>query len=96
MALAVADGRWVDASAADLAFHSHIVDAAGSARLSEMYASLADQTRLGLNIILSTYEGRTDLVDQHEELLKLLAAGDRDALLTALENHFAGVGGPAR
>lgn len=96
MALAVADGRWVDASAADLAFHSHLVDAAGSERLSEMYASLADQTRLGLNITLSTYEGRTDLVDEHEALLKLLAANDRDGLLTALENHFANATTPPR
>ena len=90
MALAVTEVRWVDAAAADLSFHSHIVDAAGSERLSEMYASLADQTRLGLTIMLSTYEGRTDLVDEHEELLTLLGAGDRPALLTALDKHFGG------
>ena len=94
MALAVTDNRWVDVSAADLSFHSHLVDAAGSDRLSTMYASLADQTRLGLTIMLSTYEGRTDLVDQHEELLKLLGVGDRDALLTALDNHFVLRAGP--
>jgi DNA-binding GntR family transcriptional regulator len=88
MALAMAEHRWADASAADLSFHNHLVDAAGSERLSQMYASLADQTRLGLNIMSSTYEGRTDLADEHEELLRLLGAGDRAALLTALDKHF--------
>lgn len=88
MALAVGDGRWADVSSADLSFHVHIVDAAGSERLSAMYASLADQTRLGLNIMLGTYQGRTDLVREHEELLKLLGAGDREGLLAALDTHF--------
>jgi DNA-binding GntR family transcriptional regulator len=88
MALAVEDHRWVDVSAADLSFHSHIVAAAGSERLSAMYATLADQTRLGLNIMLGTYKGRTDLVDEHMELLKLLGSGDRPALLIAMDRHF--------
>jgi len=88
MALAVGQHRWVDVSAADLSFHSHIVDAAGSERLSAMYASLADQTRLGLNIMLGTYKGRTDLVDEHADLLKLLGAGDRANLLAGLDKHF--------
>jgi DNA-binding GntR family transcriptional regulator len=88
MALAVQDHRWVDVSAADLSFHSHIVAAAGSERLSAMYATLADQTRLGLNIMLGTYKGRTDLVDEHMELLKLLGSGDRPALLIAMDRHF--------
>jgi DNA-binding GntR family transcriptional regulator len=88
MAMAIEQHRWVDVSAADLRFHSHIVDAAGSERLSAMYATLADQTRLGLNIMLATYKGRTDLVDEHAELLKLLGTGDRPTLLTSLEKHF--------
>ncbi|HEX6355880.1 GntR family transcriptional regulator [Actinophytocola sp.] len=88
MALAVDEHRWVDVAVADLGFHSHVVDAAGSERLSAMYASLADQTRLCLNIMLGTYKGRTELVDEHDELMRLLAAGDRDALLTALDRHF--------
>jgi DNA-binding GntR family transcriptional regulator len=88
MALAVDEQRWIDVSVADLGFHRHMVDAAGSERLTAMYASLADQTRLGLNIVLATYEGRTNLVDEHTELLKLLGAGDRPGLLAALDDHF--------
>lgn len=88
MALAIEQHRWIDVSAADLSFHRHVVDAAGSERLSVMYGLLADQTRLGLNIMLGTYKGRTDLVDEHAELLKLLGAGDRQTLLSALDRHF--------
>ena len=88
MALAIEQHRWIDVSAADLSFHRHVVDAAGSERLSAMYGLLADQTRLGLNIMLGTYKGRTDLVDEHAELLKLLGAGDRQTLLSALDRHF--------
>lgn len=88
MALAIEQHRWVDVSAADLSFHRHVVDAAGSERLSAMYSLLADQTRLGLNIMLGTYKGRTDLVDEHAELLKLLGSGDRATMLAALDKHF--------
>ena len=88
MALAIEQHRWVDVSAADLSFHRHVVDAVGSERLSAMYGMLADQTWLGLNIMLGTYKGRTDLVDEHAELLALLGAGDREALLCALDKHF--------
>jgi DNA-binding GntR family transcriptional regulator len=88
MALAVEQGQWVQVSAADLSFHKHIVDAAGSERLSAMYATLADQARLGLNIMLGTYKGRTDIVDEHLELLELLSAGDRQRLTESLDKHF--------
>jgi DNA-binding GntR family transcriptional regulator len=88
MALAVEQTRWAEVPATDLAFHSHMVEAAGSERLSAMYASLADQTHLGLNLVLTMYQNRINLVAEHEELLNLLAAGNREALLTALESHF--------
>ena len=38
--------------------------------------------------MLGTYKGRTDLVDEHAELLKLLGAGNHPALLAALDKHF--------
>ncbi|MDA3625519.1 GntR family transcriptional regulator [Saccharopolyspora sp. WRP15-2] len=88
LAQAVENEDWHQVSAADLRFHQHIVNAARSERLSLMYGSLADQTRLGLNLMLGTYKGRTDLVDEHRELLKLISAGDRPAVLEALDRHF--------
>jgi DNA-binding GntR family transcriptional regulator len=88
LALSVETQDWLHVSAADLRFHESIVDAAGSERLSAMYASLADQTRLGLNLLVGTYKGREDLVEEHQQLLKLLSSGDRGALLEALDRHF--------
>jgi DNA-binding GntR family transcriptional regulator len=88
LALGVESKDWLRVSAADLRFHQSIVDAAGSERLSAMYASLADQTRLGLNLLVGTYKGREDLVEEHEQLLKLLASGDRAALFDTLNRHF--------
>jgi DNA-binding GntR family transcriptional regulator len=88
LALAVERQDWLQASAADLRFHSLIVDAAESERLSLMYASLAAQTRLGLNLLVGTYKGRMDLVEEHGHLLKLLSDGDRAALMRSLDRHF--------
>jgi DNA-binding GntR family transcriptional regulator len=88
LALSVERQDWLQVSAADLQFHESIVDAACSERLSAMYASLADQTRLGLNLLVGTYKGREDLVEEHEQLLRLLSAGDRGALLDTLDRHF--------
>jgi DNA-binding GntR family transcriptional regulator len=89
LSLAVAGQDWLRVSAADLRFHSAMVDAAGSERLSLMYASLAAQNRLGLNLLVGTYKGRTDLVEEHEQLFKLLCSGDRTALLETLDRHFS-------
>ncbi|WP_220131306.1 GntR family transcriptional regulator [Streptomyces sp. PT12] len=88
LALAVEHEDWLQVSAADLRFHVHIVEAAGSERLSLMYGSLAAQSRLGLNLLVGTYKGRQDLVGEHERLLSLLASGDRAGLFRTLEAHF--------
>ncbi|WP_020579363.1 GntR family transcriptional regulator [Actinopolymorpha alba] len=88
MALALEEQAWPRVSAADLRFHELIVYAADSPRLSQMYASLAGQTRLGLNLLVDTYQGREDLLDEHSDLFKLLAAGDRRRLLETLDKHF--------
>ena len=88
LALSAESQDWLGVSAADLRFHQSIVDAAGSERLSAMYAFLAAQTRLGLNLLVGTYKGREDLVEEHQQLLKLLTSGDRAALLDTLDRHF--------
>jgi DNA-binding GntR family transcriptional regulator len=88
MALAIAEDDWYRVSEFDLRFHQRVVDGAGSPRLSQMYAALAGQTRLGLNLLVDTYQGRVDLLDEHEQLLKLIAKGDRDGLMLALDTHF--------
>lgn len=88
LALAAESQDWLQVSAADLRFHEHIVHAAGSERLTAMYTSLAHQTRLGLNLLVGTYKGRQNLVDEHRQLLKLISSGARELLLESLDRHF--------
>ena len=88
MALAIEQEDWYRVSEADLRFHQRVVDAAGSPRLTQMYAALAGQTKLGLNLLVDTYQGRVDLLEEHEQLLKLLAKRDRDGVTRALDTHF--------
>ena len=69
-------------------FHELIVQAAQSERLTKMYGALAGQTRLGLNQLVGTYQGRTDLLEEHTQLMRLLAAQDRAGAMAALDRHL--------
>lgn len=88
MARAREAGDWSGLAAADLAFHEAIVEAARSPRLNRMYSGLAGETRLGLNILVSSFEGRSDYVEEHRRIFDLLASGNRAGLLTELDRHF--------
>jgi DNA-binding GntR family transcriptional regulator len=77
---------------ADLRFHEVIVARAASERLGRLYTMLTSQTRLGLNLLLGTYEHRSDLVAEHQAILHCLIARDRRAALEKLEDHFRDAG----
>lgn len=79
---------WTRVAAADMRFHELIVDGAGSPQLTRMYHSLTGQTRLGLNMLTDTYQGRTDLLEEHQELAELIASANRPVLLATLDKHF--------
>ena len=89
MSLAIDSDQWDQVSAADVQFHELIVQAAQSERLTKMYAALAGQTRLGLNELVGTFQGRTNLLEEHTQLMRLLAAGDRPGAMAALDRHLA-------
>lgn len=88
MAAGIRDEDWRAVAATDLRFHEVIVEAAGSPRLSRMYATLLGESRLGINLLLSTIEGRTDYVEEHQQIFQHLVAGDREALIEELEGHL--------
>lgn len=88
MAAGLRDEDWRAVAAADLRFHEVIVEAAGSPRLSRMYATLLGESRLGINLLLSTIEGRTGYLEEHQQIFRHLMAGDREALLEELEVHL--------
>lgn len=72
----------------DLAFHSALVDAADSPRLSRMFATLAAETRMCLAGLMEFYPRRSALVKEHEHLVALLRGDDEEALLHAVDAHL--------
>jgi DNA-binding GntR family transcriptional regulator len=88
MDLAIAEGDTAAVAAADLRFHEVLVSAAGSPRLKQMYQALVGQMRLGLNLVIDTYVERDGLVSEHKAIVRQLKAGDRRALLDAIDEHF--------
>ena len=88
MSLAIEESQWDQVSAADLRFHELIVQAAHSERLTKMYAMLAGQTRLGLKQLVGTYQGRSNLLEEHTQLMRRLAAQDRAGAMDALDRHL--------
>ena len=74
-------------AATDLAFHECLVDGAGSARLSRMFATLAAETRICLGR-LSLDEDLAAAVAEHRLLLEVLRTGTRREVLATLDEHL--------
>ena len=72
----------------DLRFHTQLVDAAESRRLSRMYSVLIDETRLCLYLLVSGFQGRKDFIEEHLALTDRLAAEDSSGALAAIRNHL--------
>lgn len=79
------DGR--GAVDADLAFHRALAGLAGSTRLDRFYAAVQSELRLAL-VALDRARPDPDKAGEHRRLRELAAAGDADALATALEAHL--------
>lgn len=87
MKRAFAGHEWARLAELDMRFHMELVQAAGSVRLSRMYSTLLDETRICLRMSASQ-PTRKDLVAEHVELAHLLEVGDVDGTLTALSRHL--------
>lgn len=85
---AAEDGDWHTVADLDLQLHDALVAAAGSPRLSRMYATLVVETRLCLGALEPSYPVRTELVDEHAHLLDAVATGDPAQARRALEQHL--------
>jgi len=88
MRVAVAADDWGQVADLDIAFHRRMVDAAGSPRLSRLYASVIGETRACFNMT-AWYPGREHLVDEHQELAVLVAARDVKGAQAALASHLS-------
>ena len=73
----------------DMRFHAALVEAIGSERLERMYGSLVDEARL----CMVQVQGRSLLAvdriaDEHDEILRRLAAGDAGGAVEVLTAHL--------
>lgn len=87
MRRAVAAREWTRLAELEMRFHTELVAAAGSTRLSRMYATLLDETRICLRMT-TAQPGREDLVAEHHDLASLLERGDEDATLAGITKHL--------
>lgn len=79
---------WTEVATLDIRFHSELVNAAGSQRLSRLFATLVAEVGLCLSQLLGVYRGREELVEEHEEIAELIASGDEQQLLKTINHHL--------
>ena len=89
MRSAFAADDWLALADLDVAFHRQIVEAALSPRLSRLYASVIGETFAFFNMN-AHHPRRHELLEQHTELVRLIAARDGDGLRRALARHLSG------
>lgn len=79
---------WARVAELDMELHSTIVNASESARLQRMYRTLVSEMKLCLRLLLGGYRGREGIVESHQQLIELIAAGALEQALDELAAHF--------
>jgi len=90
MAKQVALSDWQAIARLDMDFHTTFVAGAGNTRLIRIYQTLAAESRMCILDLQISYPRIDILVQEHQELLDLLEAGDREALHKAIKRHMQG------
>ncbi|MFC3282297.1 GntR family transcriptional regulator [Litchfieldella rifensis] len=85
---AVEQEDWSEVATLDIRFHSELVNAADSQRLSRLYATLMAEMGLCLKQLIGVYRGRGRLIEEHELLANLIASGDAEQLEKAMAEHL--------
>jgi DNA-binding GntR family transcriptional regulator len=88
MAKQVAVSDWQAIARLDMDFHTAFVSGAGNSRLIRIYETLAAESRMCVLNLAVAYPRIDILVQEHQNLLDLLAAGDREALHEAIARHM--------
>jgi DNA-binding GntR family transcriptional regulator len=70
------DGEWNEIITHDLDFHQTLVEAAASPRLSRMFRTLVAETRLCLMRLEPFYNGRSEVVAEHQAILDAVRSGN--------------------
>ncbi len=88
MVAALGRDDWDTVVEHDLRFHTQLVDATHSRRLSRMYSVLIAETRLCLHMLVSGFAGRKDFIEEHVALVERLAAEDAAGAQRAIRKHL--------
>ena len=88
MAKQVAVSDWQAIARLDMQFHTSFVAGAGNTRLIRIYETLAAESRMCILNLAVAYPRIDALVQEHQNLLDLLEAGDREALHKAIKQHM--------
>lgn len=84
----VAAKDWRTLAELDLSFHVAFVGSAHNSRLSRIYSTLAAESRICIVNLEGSYPHADALVDEHQELVDLLAAADSVRLGDAISTHM--------
>lgn len=80
--------EWRKLSEIDLNFHVAFVESAGNSRLSRIYSTLAAESRICMVNLQVAYPHTSQLAEEHQNLVDLLAAGDGAGLSEAIRHHM--------
>jgi DNA-binding GntR family transcriptional regulator len=72
----------------DLQFHSALVAGLGNSRFMRIYKTLAAESRMCILDPEVSYPRMDVLMQEHQNMLDLLEAGDRMGLLKAIKRHM--------
>jgi DNA-binding GntR family transcriptional regulator len=88
MAKQVAVSDWQAIARLDMQFHTSFVAGAGNTRLIRIYETLAAESRMCILNLAVAYPRIDVLVQEHQNLLDLLEAGDKEELHIAIKRHM--------
>ncbi|MCX2748748.1 GntR family transcriptional regulator [Arthrobacter sp. MI7-26] len=88
MAKQVALSDWQAIARLDMDFHTTFVAGAGNTRLIRIYQTLAAESRMCILNLEVSYPRIDVLVEEHQNILDLLEAGDREELHKAIKRHM--------
>jgi DNA-binding GntR family transcriptional regulator len=89
MAARVAAGDLDRLADLDVTFHATLVAAVGSRRLSQLFDTLAAETRICLARLVGAYEDPDDIVAEHRALLDAIRGGTQREVIAAVDGHLA-------
>ncbi|MEV7607831.1 GntR family transcriptional regulator [Paenarthrobacter sp. NPDC089322] len=89
MAKQVAASDWQAIARLDMQFHTAFVSGTGNTRLIRIYETLAAETRMCILSLEVKYPRIDALVEEHQGILDLLEAGDREELQKAIKRHMS-------